>query len=73
VWRIERPRFIVFAAVGASAAAFLLLVYVPRVAAAVGHGPPPLLGVALAMLAAPAVLLADAAHKAWRRSRRARG
>lgn len=43
--------------------------FVPVVAAYLGHSPPPIAGWAVAFLAAPAVLAADAAHKAWRRRR----
>ena len=43
--------------------------FVPVVAAYLGHSPPPIAGWAVALLAAPAVLAADAAHKAWRRGR----
>ena len=44
-------------------AAFLLI---PPLARQLGHAPPPLAGAVVALLAAPAVLLSDAAHKRWR-------
>lgn len=52
----------------AIAAGFLL---VPPVAATLGHALPSTVGWGVALLAAPAVLLADAVHKAWRARRSA--
>jgi amino acid transporter len=54
---------------GAVAAEFLALgvfLFVPRVASLLGHAPPLLWGWAVATLAIPAVLAADALHK-WSR------
>ena len=56
---------------GAVAAEFLALgafLFVPPVASLLGHAPPPLWGWAVATLAIPAVLAADALHKWSRRS-----
>ena len=53
---------------GALAASLLI----PSVASLLGQAPPPLQAFAVATLAAPAVLLADASHKRLRRRRRAR-
>lgn len=58
--------------VGAVAFELLALagfLFVGPVASLLGHAPPPLWGWAVAALAAPAVLLADAVHKAARRRR----
>lgn len=69
-WRLTRPRNGLL--IGAVAMMFVLLaffVFVPPVADVIGQAPPTLLGWAVALLAAPAVLLADAADKA-RRARR---
>lgn len=55
---------------GAVAAELLALVgflFVPPVASLLGHSPPPLWGWAVATLAIPAVLAADALHKGQRR------
>jgi magnesium-transporting ATPase (P-type) len=46
--------------------------FVPPLAAVLGHAPPPMAGWTIAALTAPAVLLADALHK-WFLRRRARG
>jgi magnesium-transporting ATPase (P-type) len=56
---------------GAVAAEFLALgafLFVPPIASLLGHAPPPLWGWAVATLAIPAVLAADASHK-WLRRR----
>jgi magnesium-transporting ATPase (P-type) len=58
------------AAVGFAVAVLVLLLSAPRLAQIVGHAMPPPLGLAAALLTAPAVLLADALHKRWRGSRR---
>jgi membrane protein implicated in regulation of membrane protease activity len=52
--------------VGAVAAELLALVgflFIPPVASLLGHAPPPLWGWAVAALAIPALLAADAVHK----------
>jgi magnesium-transporting ATPase (P-type) len=57
---------------GAVAAELLALgafLFVPPVASLLGHAPPPLWGWAVATLAIPAVLAADALHK-WQRRRK---
>jgi hypothetical protein len=56
-----------FSALGVSLGVVALLVYVPGLARLLGHAPPTAFGFALAALSFPAVLLADAAHKAWLR------
>jgi hypothetical protein len=53
----------------ASSSLAALLVCVPPLAALLGHAFPTTAGILLAVLAFPAVLLADAAHKAWARRR----
>jgi hypothetical protein len=50
-------------------AGFLLI---PAVASLLDQAPPPLAGFAVALLAAPAVLVADAIHKRIRRARHER-
>jgi len=51
----------------------LVLLGVPPVADLLGQRPPSLLGLVIAAAAVPAVLCADAAHKALRARRRRRG
>lgn len=46
-----------------------LFLFVSPVAALLGQAPPPLLGGAVALLAAPAILATDALHKVWRARR----
>lgn len=71
-WRLDRPRNpLLIAAVGTMFAALALFLLVPPLADLLEHAPPTLLGGAVALLAAPAVLLADAADKARRARRRA--
>jgi magnesium-transporting ATPase (P-type) len=53
-------------AVAVELVALLAFLFVGPVARALGHAPPPLEGALVAVLAAPAVLLADAAYKRWR-------
>jgi magnesium-transporting ATPase (P-type) len=49
--------------VGVELGLLVLLLYMPPLATVLGQSPPTLLGWLVAMLAAPAVLLADAVHK----------
>jgi magnesium-transporting ATPase (P-type) len=64
-WRLSGPRAILVTAVAFAGIAFAVLAYVPPIAAALGQAPPSGRGLAIALVAAPAVLLADTAHKAW--------
>jgi len=67
-WRVPpRTNPLLFIALLASSIIVGLLVYVPAFARLLGHAPPSAVGLALAALAFPAVLLADAAHKRWMR------
>jgi calcium-translocating P-type ATPase len=67
-WRVSpRTNPLLFSALGVSLGVVALLVYVPGLARLLGHAPPTAFGFALAALSFPAVLLADAAHKAWLR------
>ncbi len=59
-------------AVGAELVALIGFLVVPPVARALDHAVPSLAGMAMALLAAPAVLAADAVYK-WSRARRAGG
>lgn len=69
-WRLVKPRMVFVVATMSGVVAFVFLVYLPRVASALGHRPPPVLGIAVALLAAPVLLGADVAHKKWRARRR---
>lgn len=51
--------------------ALLVFIFVGPIARVLGHAPPPLEGALVALLAAPAVLLADAVYKRWRAMRNA--
>ncbi|WP_306060901.1 cation-translocating P-type ATPase [Natronococcus wangiae] len=51
--------------------ALLVFIFVGSIARILGHAPPPLEGALVALLAAPAVLLADAMYKRWRAMRNA--
>jgi magnesium-transporting ATPase (P-type) len=65
-WRVPpRTNPLLFIALIASLTIVILLVYVPALARLLGHAPPNAVGLTLAALAFPAVLLADAAHKLW--------
>ena len=57
-------------AVGVELLALVGFLFIPPVASLLDHAPPSLAGFAVALLAAPAVIAADAAHKAWRARRR---
>ncbi|MBJ7521648.1 MAG: cation-transporting P-type ATPase [Solirubrobacteraceae bacterium] len=71
-WRLERPRnTLLIVAVGTMFVLLAFFLFVPPVADLLEQATPTLLGGAVALLAAPAVLLADAADKAWRARRRA--
>ena len=56
--------------VGVELLALVGFLFIPPVASLLDHAPPSLAGFAVALLAAPAVIAADAAHKAWRARRR---
>jgi magnesium-transporting ATPase (P-type) len=64
-------RLLVWAVV-AEVGALAVCLYVPPVAIVLGHLPPPPVGVAVAALAVPAVLVADWAYKKLRRGNHAR-
>ena len=74
---VERPAWatdfgtnpLLIAAVVAELSLLLVLLYVPPVARLLGHAGPSLAGFAVAAMAIPAVLLADALHKLLRRRR----
>jgi hypothetical protein len=53
------------AGVGIELALLVGFVYIAPLAALLGQAPPPALGWAVALLAAPAVLAADALHKRY--------
>lgn len=59
-------RFLVYA-VMAELAILLVFLYVPPLAAILGHAPPTVIGTVCALLAFPAVILADTLHKHIRR------
>jgi membrane protein implicated in regulation of membrane protease activity len=59
-------------ALGVEALALVGFLFVPAVAALLGQAPPTATGWLVAAAAIPAVLLADAAHKAHRRRASAR-
>lgn len=66
-WRLDRPRNpLLLWAVGSMFGFLALFLFVPPLADLLEQAPPTLLGAAVALLAAPAVLLADAADKARR-------
>jgi hypothetical protein len=70
-WRLDRPRNPLLAgAVATMFVALALFLFVPPLADLLEQAPPTLLGGAVALLAAPAVLLADAADKARRARQR---
>lgn len=66
-----RPRWgsnrLLLAAVAVELVLLVAFLGVPAIAGALDHAPPPLAGALVAFLAAPAVLVADAAHKRLRR------
>ncbi len=71
-WRLDRPRnLLLVAAVATMFVALALFLFLPPLAELLEQAPPTLLGGAVALLAAPAVLLADTADKARRARRRA--
>ncbi|UUY03904.1 cation-transporting P-type ATPase [Svornostia abyssi] len=66
-WRLDRPRNpLLLGAVASMFVVLAILLFVPPLADLLEQAPPTLLGAAVALLAAPAVLLADAADKARR-------
>jgi magnesium-transporting ATPase (P-type) len=65
-WTTNR---LLLGAVAAELLALVAFLFVPPVASLLGHAPPPLWGWAVATLAIPAVLAADALHK-WQRRRK---
>jgi calcium-translocating P-type ATPase len=75
-WRLPRCNALLVSAVAAELAMLVGFLYIPPVARLLDHAPPTAAGFAVALLAVPAVLGADAASKAAarrRRSARARG
>jgi calcium-translocating P-type ATPase len=56
--------------VGVELLALVGFLFIPPIASLLDHAPPSGAGFLVALLAAPAVLAADAAHKAWRARRR---
>jgi calcium-translocating P-type ATPase len=58
---------LLLAAVAVELVLLLAFLGVPAIAGALDHAPPPLVGAVVAILAAPAVLAADATHKRLRR------
>jgi calcium-translocating P-type ATPase len=68
-WRVPRASTAFFVAIALVGVIFALLVFLPPFATALRHRPPPAVGFAVALLAGPAVLLADAGHKRWRQHR----
>jgi magnesium-transporting ATPase (P-type) len=74
-WRLRfRDNPLLLGALGAELVVLVALLAVPPVADLLGQSPPTVLGLAIAVTAVPAVLLADAAHKAARHRRhRTRG
>jgi magnesium-transporting ATPase (P-type) len=70
VWRLRFwDNRLLLGALGVELLILLALLGIPPVAALLGQQPPTPLGLAIALTAVPAVLLADAAHKAARRHR----
>ncbi|MET0764638.1 MAG: cation-transporting P-type ATPase [Blastococcus sp.] len=70
-WRLDwRSNPLLLGAVGIELLILVLLLVVPPLAELLGHRAPSLLGLVIAAAAVPAVLLADAAHKALRSRRR---
>jgi calcium-translocating P-type ATPase len=64
VWRLDlRGNPLLLGAVGIELLVLLAMLGVPPLADVLGHRPPSALGLAIAVLAVPAVLLADAAQK----------
>ncbi len=59
-------------AVGAELVALGAFILIPSIADLLEHSMPPLAGLAVALATAPAVLAADAAHKAWHRTKSTR-
>jgi hypothetical protein len=57
-------------AVGVELIVLMLFLHIGWLARLLGHAPPSLAGAAVALLAFPAVLAVDAAHKWWKRGRR---
>ena len=69
-WSLSpRTNPLLIAAVAVELGVLLALLYVPPVAALLGHAGPSVLGYAVAGLAVPAVLVVDALHKRLRRRR----
>jgi len=67
-WTTNR---LILGAVGTELLMLVGFLFIPPLASLLGHAPPPAWGWAVAALAVPAVLLADAVHKrtrAWKRS-----
>ena len=59
-WRVHRPGRMLLTALGISVAIALALVYVPPLADILRHAPPPPQALVIVLLAAPAILVADA-------------
>jgi magnesium-transporting ATPase (P-type) len=72
-WRLAAPSLPLSIAIAASLVFGLSLVYFRPLASALKQAPPPLLALGVALLAAPSVLLVDAAFKRLRRDRITRG
>ena len=64
-----RTNPLLIAAIAAELGLLLVLLYVPPVAHLLGHAGPSIAGFAVAAMAIPAVLLADALHKHFRSRR----
>ncbi|GAB3326387.1 cation-transporting P-type ATPase [Geodermatophilus aquaeductus] len=73
-WRLDpRSNALLVWAVGVELVLLAVVLAVPPVAGLLGQALPPVLGLGVALLAVPAVLLADAAHKGLRTVGRRRG
>jgi magnesium-transporting ATPase (P-type) len=71
VWRLRwRGNRLLIWAIGIELLILVGMLVIPTVAGLLGQRPPPLLGLLLAGCAVPALLLADAVHKALRRAHR---
>jgi len=69
-WRVHRPGRMLLVALGVAVATALALVYVPALASILRHAPPPPQALVIVLLAAPAILVADAIYKRARAIRR---
>jgi magnesium-transporting ATPase (P-type) len=68
-WAVDpRTNPLLIAAVGAELVILAVLLYVPPIAEVLGHAGPSAAGVAVAALSIPAVLIADALFKRFRRN-----